>query len=121
MVMNLFTEMKHGHLEEFNDVIEEMKQKTDQKRRRKKRNASARAVNIRETVRAARDRLEAFGSADEYLYTPKLDSRALISSLGELREAIDRLASGENEPRLLAFEEFDDEIKDYDWWRILKD
>ena len=34
--MNLFTEMKHGHLEEFNDVIEEMKQKTDQKRRRKK-------------------------------------------------------------------------------------
>lgn len=33
----------------------------------------------------------------------------------------DRLASGENEPRQLAFEEFDDEIKDYDWWRILKD
>jgi hypothetical protein len=40
--------------------------------------------------RAARDRLEAFGSADEYLFTPKLDSRVLISSLGELREAIDR-------------------------------
>ena len=90
MVMNLFTEMKDDHLEEFNDMVEEMKQKTGPKRRRKKRNAPARAVNIRKTVRAARDRLEAFGSADEYLYTPKLDSRALISSLGELREAIDR-------------------------------
>jgi hypothetical protein len=28
----------------------------------------------------------------------------------------DRLASGENEPRQLTFEEFDDEIKDYNWW-----
>lgn len=28
----------------------------------------------------------------------------------------DRIASGEDEPRQLTFEEFDDEIKDYIWW-----